>query len=131
MQLKDDEFINRFCTPEKSYAARFWAVTIAVILFLSFGVWVAHAEDCPDGNQEARITDAISPADHVWIFEGEGLKGFFDGLRKTGLFSGTPSNVTKVYVTQFQHIYHIFFLNKGCIVDVRDAYKEVMEKILP
>ena len=39
--MKDDEFIQRFCTPDNSYALRFWAITITVALFLSFGIWSA------------------------------------------------------------------------------------------
>lgn len=109
-----------------------------VILCLSLAlVWfassVAMADECPTGNQEARITEAVVPGeDTIWVFEGAGLNTFYASLNEWGLMAGRPSNANKAIVARDKlNRYTVFFLLNGCIVFAAHSPSAVMERILP
>jgi hypothetical protein len=107
------------------------AVTL-LCLWATFAIEPAHAETCATETQEARITEAITPQDTVWKFEGSGLNSFLQGLNDWGLMAGRPINVDKVYVTKDdKNNYTVFFLFKTCIVYASHGPSVVMERILP
>lgn len=94
-----------------------------LLLGLIPGVAVAATSECPRTNQEQRLIEAITPEDHIWIYEGVELQKFFATLNAIGVLQGTPVDIDKVYVTEYKNLYHIFFLSRHCIVDVRDILK--------
>jgi hypothetical protein len=108
-------------------------VVSAFLLWCAFAIGPVRAEDtCAIETQEARITEAIEQyKPTVWIFEGAGLNTFMQSLTDWGLMAGRPTNVDKVYVTQYEGRYTIFFLFKHCIVAAYHGPTSVMERILP
>lgn len=106
------------------------AAAIVAGLFLS---WPAKAAECPMERQESRITEKIvAGEDRVFIFTGDGAQTLFSGLQSLGLFVGVlPNQFDKIYVIPYKYIYHIFFVNSGCIVDARDALQSVAGKVMP
>lgn len=107
-------------------------IVLAIVLFLAWCAASMAAETCPPETQEARITEAVSPEDTVWIFEGGGLNTFLQSLNDWGLMAGRPVNVDKVYVTRdASNRYTVFFLFKTCIVFAAHSPGSVMERILP
>ncbi len=110
----------------------FMAVAIGAALMF-FLVSTAQAADCPMERQEARITEAIVPGqDTVLIFTGDGLQTIFSGLQSLGLLIGViPGQFDKLYVIPYKYVDHLFFVNRGCIVDARDVLKDKVEGIMP
>jgi hypothetical protein len=125
--------------PEEPNAGRIAVSIIIVVAVIFFLAWCAASmqamasDTCPAELQEVRITEKVSPNDHVWKFEGVGLVTFMGSLRDYGLLVGIISNVDTVYVAETGESkkFFVFFLSQGCIVDKRRAPASVMERILP
>jgi hypothetical protein len=98
---------------------------VAAILFAVIFSSQAYAEDaCPAGNLESVLTQALesSPEDLVVVLEHDTLQAFWNSLIEAQLLLGTVSNVDKIYIihsVRHPDQVYIFFLNDGCIVDVR------------
>ena len=132
--MTDEEFNQRFAIQEGS--ARFWALTVAVLLFLSALIWwvsLAQADEaCPATNQEARITEAIVDGqDHVWVFRGPSAVSFMEMIENLGLLGGIKSKPDPIYVIEYKTIYHVFFIEKACIIGAYDFKHSLLEGILP
>lgn len=108
---------------------------LGILLTLLFIIWAtaAVADECPVGNQEARITEAVVPGeDAIWVFEGAGLNTFYASLNEWGLMAGRPSNANKAIVARDKlNRYTVFFLLNNCIVFAAHSPASVMERILP
>ena len=109
-----------------------WVLILAFALFLTWCAASMAAEPCPQECEEARVTEAVSPSDTVWTFEGAGLNTFLQSMNTWGLMAGRPVNVDKVFVTRDNHErYTIFFITNACIVFAAHSPASVMERILP
>ena len=87
---------------------------------------------CANETLESRITEAIvDGTDKVWIFTGDGAVTFMKNLDDAGIIVGVKSHVDKVYVIEYGMIFHVFFLDSGCILDVRDFYRPLLAGALP
>jgi hypothetical protein len=90
------------------------------------------AAACDRDHEETRITEAIVDGiDQVWIFSGDGAATFMKSLDDAGLMVGVKSHIDKVYVTEYGMIYHVFFLDGGCIIGAYDFYRPLLEGKLP
>ena len=132
--MTDEEFNQRFAIQQG--AARFWVLTVIVILFLSALIWwvsLAQADEtCPVANQEARITEAIVDGqDHVWVFRGPSADSFMEMIENLGLLGGIKSKPDPIYVIEYKTIYHVFFIEKACIIGAYDFKHSLLEGILP
>jgi hypothetical protein len=87
---------------------------------------------CAHETEEARITEAIvDGTDKIWIFAADGAITFMKNLDDAGIIVGVKSHIDKVYVVEYGMIFHVFFLDNGCIIDVRDFYRPLLAGSLP
>jgi hypothetical protein len=139
--MTDDEYNRQFGghqEPEFS-GFRIAMYMLGLLVLTFFLLWasaafstIAAEEACPHGNQEARITEAVTDKDTLWVFEGAGLNTFMHALNENGLMAGTPTNTDKILVARDAYNrYTVFFLFHRCIVFAAHAPTSVMERILP
>lgn len=110
------------------------AVVFMTAFFVFGPVQAEDAKSCPDVDQESILTKGIeeSPDLLVTILEGEKLQHFWAAMRKKAFMVGNV-DVDKVYVFRSEshpEMVYVFFLNNGCIQDVKPTFKSLIEGLI-
>jgi hypothetical protein len=107
---------------------------IAGILFPAFfmatPLSAQPADNCAQETKESNIKQGIEEAPMLLIttLENAKLNSFWERLRGFGLMGGTI-DIDKVYIFSSEHhptLVYVYFLNGGCIVDVRFTLKTIV-----
>jgi hypothetical protein len=95
-----------------------------------------NADDgvCNEATKESVLLKGIeeSPELLMVVIEGNDLDVVFQRLEKVKMMAGEPPT-DKMYVFESEnhpHWVYVFFLNKGCIVDVKFTYRNLVEYLI-
>lgn len=92
------------------------------------------SDECSAETVEQVLIDGAkeNPELLMAVVEGDDLKTVFGRLEKLKMLIGEPPT-DKMYVFESEnhpHWVYVFFLQKGCIVDVKFTYKNLVEYLL-
>jgi hypothetical protein len=115
--------------------------TLLFLTAISFAVFFTStanakvADVCTPETVESVLTKALAenPGYLIKMLDGNSLMDFWSKLREDKLMLGTI-NIEKVYVIKSEHhedSVYVFFIDSGCIVDVKLTSKDLIEKVLP
>lgn len=88
-------------------------------------------KECDPVTQESVLKKGIeeSPELVMAIIEGEDLNTFFERMRKQNMIVGSVG-VDKIYIFYSEnhpHWVYVYFLDQGCILDVKFTFKNLIE----
>lgn len=91
-------------------------------------------KECAIETQEITITNAIEKSPELLMdkLEGDRLDLFFQRMKEQRMFLGSVG-VDKVYLFYSEHHptwVYVFLLNRGCILDVKFTFKNLVDYFL-
>ena len=105
-----------------------------VSAFFMAGTVYATESTCAPEVQESRITEGLAENPELLMaeLEGESLIKFFEKMRQQHMIAGLVG-VDKVYVfysEKHPEWVYVYFLESGCILDVKFTFKNLIKSFL-